>query len=270
MPTSKVLIAFGSNVGDSDAAYERVQLELPKHGLEMLAASTSIRTEPIGGEAEGKESSYLNDAFLAQTRLTPNQTIMELLGIEKQLGRVRDRRWGPRTVDLDLLLFDQRITSEPGLICPHPRMTYRRFVLEPAAEIGADLVHPVSGCTLRQLLDQLNSRHQLVLWIGPWCESLSSLEPISTPLGHTVQRVEPLYYRDTISEFEHVFAICKIESVDEFESLANLARLVVISEGPHLDRRLVDRARRFAGGMLRLEGSMDARREVVSAIDAMS
>lgn len=270
MSFSKVLIAFGSNVGDSEAAYRRVQHELPSHGFEILAASTPLLTEPIGGDAESSTSRYLNAALLVQTTMDPDQAIEELLGIEKKLGRVRDRRWGPRTVDLDLLLFDQLEISKPQLVCPHPRMSYRRFVLEPAAEIAAEFVHPTSGSTVGQLLERLNdSSRPLVLWIGDLGEAEGVQKSVATPLGRQVQWVDASRFLGAPSEFQQAEVICPVETLESFEILQEKARLVVISKPTFSDAGLISRARKFSGGLLVLEESDDSGREVISAIDAM-
>lgn len=267
---SKVLIAFGSNVGDSTAAYEYVQQELPKQGLELLAASTPLQTQAVG--AGESQDPYLNAALLVQTTLSPQEAIQSLLGIEKQLGRVRDRRWGPRTVDLDLLLFDELKIAQSELICPHPRMSFRRFVLAPAAEVGADLIHPVSGCTIGQLLEQLDSRHPLVLWVGDLVGNIRSISDSPTPLGQSIRWGEVSDYRKAPSDFDSGYTICVPTSKDDFDSLAGLARLVVISEAEASLNELVKRASRFSGATLRLDLDLtvETEREVISAIDAMS
>lgn len=269
MSAAKVLIAFGSNVGDSTAAYEHVQKELPKQGLELIAASTPLQTQAVGSESQDP---YLNAALLVETSLSPQETIQRLLRIEKQLGRVRDRRWGPRTVDLDLLLFDDFQISQPELTCPHPRMSYRRFVLEPAAEIAAELVHPVSGCTIGQLLEQLNTRHQLVLWVGALPEDIQSIDQSPTPLGQSIRWMDVADYLESPVRAEAVYAICLTNSKEEFDSLAGKARLVVLAENDARSVDLLEHASRFPGATLRLEfdRKLEAKREVISAIDAMS
>ena len=268
-PTSKVLIAFGSNVGDSATAYEFVQQELPKQGFELLAASSPRRTQPVG--TGDSQDPYLNAALLAQTAHNPQQAIQQLLKIEQQLGRVRDRRWGPRTVDLDLLLFDERIISEPDLVCPHPRMSFRRFVLEPAAEIAAEMIHPISGCTVGQLLKQIDSRRRLVLWVGELVGEVRTLDEKTTPLGQTVQWLDPDQYLESV-ELGSAYVICDVDSLKQFELLEKLACLVVIAASDAVPKDLLTRASQFSGASLRLDldPSIEIKREVISAIDAMS
>lgn len=268
-PTSKVLIAFGSNVGDSVAAYEFVQQELPRQGFELLAASTPRRTKPIG--TDDSQDPYLNAALLTQTTHNPQQAIQHLLKIEQQLGRVRDRRWGPRTVDLDLLLFNDCVIAETELVCPHPRMSFRRFVLEPASEIASAMIHPISGCTIGQLLEQLDSRRRLVLWVGELFGEARTLDESVTPLGQTVQWIDVDSYQK-LAEEGSAYAICRIDSLKQFDSLESLARLVVIASADGLPEGLLKRAARFSGAVLRLDfdPSIEIKREVISAIDAMS
>ncbi len=114
-----------------------------------------LETPPVGGPAG--QMPYLNGAVTLETTLEP-ETLLELLHeIETGLGRRRQERWGPRVIDLDLLLYDQVVRETPTLVLPHPRMSWRRFVLEPAAVVADDMVHPLTGWTVRQHLDHLNS-----------------------------------------------------------------------------------------------------------------
>lgn len=130
-------LALGSNQGDRAAllAQALARLDLVP-GVRVVAASSLYATAPVGPP---DQPDYLNAAAEVRTTLEPRALLAACLGIEAALGRVRDRRWGPRTIDLDLLVFGDRRVAEPGLEIPHPRIRERSFVLQPLAEIAGDL-----------------------------------------------------------------------------------------------------------------------------------
>ncbi len=153
---SHALIGLGSNVGGRRQTLDRaVQMLANSAGVESVRSSTWHETQPIGGPADQTE--YLNGAVLVLTLLSPQQLLARLLEIESALGRQRQERWAPRTLDLDLLLYDNVVLRLSSLQLPHPRMTFRRFVLEPAAEIAGSMVHPTIGWTVSQLYEHLRS-----------------------------------------------------------------------------------------------------------------
>lgn len=136
-------IGLGSNLGDRLAALEAALGALARlEGLDLVAVSAAYETAPVGPVAQGD---YLNAVTQVRTRLKPRALLEALLQIERGHGRERRERWGPRTLDLDLLLWGRVRVAEPGLVVPHPRLTERRFVLEPLLEIAPDLVHPDGG-----------------------------------------------------------------------------------------------------------------------------
>ena len=150
-----VYIGLGSNVGDREAMLRAAleQLEnLPQTALSKV--SSFYETEPLGAT---DQPWYLNAVAQLDTDLTPGQVMWNLQRVERALGRVRSERWGPRSIDLDLLLADQLVIDEPGLSVPHPEMLNRAFVLVPLVEIEPQLVHPVTGETLLQHLARLGS-----------------------------------------------------------------------------------------------------------------
>jgi 2-amino-4-hydroxy-6-hydroxymethyldihydropteridine diphosphokinase len=106
----------------------------------------------------GPQPRYLNAAVVGDTDRTPRELLGVLLAIERERGRDRPFPGAPRTLDLDLILFDHRVIDEPDLVVPHPRFRERRFVLEPLAEVAPDLVDPVTGATVRELLERLDAR----------------------------------------------------------------------------------------------------------------
>ncbi|MBL9124412.1 MAG: 2-amino-4-hydroxy-6-hydroxymethyldihydropteridine diphosphokinase [Planctomycetaceae bacterium] len=163
---ARALLALGSNLGDRAATLRAALGQLgAEAGLKLLRASQFYETAPAGGPAD--QASYLNAAAIVETHLPPAELWARLQQIEQQFGRRRDVRWGPRTLDLDLLLFDELSVSSPQLEIPHPRMAVRRFVLEPAAEIAPDWVHPRTGWTVGRLLDHLESASPYVAITGP-------------------------------------------------------------------------------------------------------
>jgi 2-amino-4-hydroxy-6-hydroxymethyldihydropteridine diphosphokinase len=150
------LIALGSNLGDRQATLEAAVHELsaiPK--TRIIHVSRFHHYAPIGGPADQAE--FLNAAALIKTFLEPSELFDRLLEIEIRLGRERLQRWAPRTLDLDLLLYDDRIDDSRELVLPHPRMSFRRFVLEPAAEVAPKMIVPTIGWSIQQLLDRLDS-----------------------------------------------------------------------------------------------------------------
>lgn len=151
--TELCAIALGSNLGDSRTILESALKTIAKTlGITLKAQSSWYQTAPVGPP----QPDYINGCALVEVQLTPQELLQNLLKIEVQYGRVRQERWGPRTLDLDLLFFDDLILNLPNLQLPHPRITERAFVLVPLAEIAPNWVEPVSGKAIAQLVQRVD------------------------------------------------------------------------------------------------------------------
>jgi 2-amino-4-hydroxy-6-hydroxymethyldihydropteridine diphosphokinase len=147
-------IAFGSNLGDRLAHLDRALTELRRRpGVAVTRVSSVYETAPVGGPAG--QGPYLNAVVEVRASLAAAALLHLLLDVESDLGRVREERDGPRTVDLDLLLYDDVVRDDPELTLPHPRLHQRLFVLQPLAEIAPGLIHPVFKRTIADLLGDL-------------------------------------------------------------------------------------------------------------------
>jgi 2-amino-4-hydroxy-6-hydroxymethyldihydropteridine diphosphokinase len=153
--SSTAIIGLGSNLGDRRATLDGALAALAEApGVRVRSVSAYRETEPVGGPPG--QGGYLNAAAALETTLDPIGLLHVLQAVEARVGRVRTVRWGERTLDLDLLLFDDRIVQTEELTVPHPRLAERRFVLEPMAEVAPDAVEPRSGRTVSELLRELD------------------------------------------------------------------------------------------------------------------
>jgi 2-amino-4-hydroxy-6-hydroxymethyldihydropteridine diphosphokinase len=153
---TRCLVALGSNLGDRAATLDAALADLnATPGVNSVRSSRWHATKPVGSSALAGE--FLNGAAAFETNLEPGELHEALQRIEARHGRQRHERWGNRTLDLDPLLYGDRVVTSPTLTLPHPRMSFRRFVLEPACEIAGDWLHPTIGATLEQLLHQLDA-----------------------------------------------------------------------------------------------------------------
>ena len=152
-PVSRCLIALGSNLGDRLDNVRAGVAGIEAAGIDVVAVSPLYETAPVGGPEN--QGPYLNAALLADTTLSAADVLALLHRLEASRERQRVVHWGPRTLDLDLLVYGDLVADAATLQVPHPRMHERRFVMVPVCDIAPDVVHPRLGRTMRDLLAEL-------------------------------------------------------------------------------------------------------------------
>ena len=166
--SARVAVGLGSNVGDREANLAFGRDELAARGAVTWRAVSSVyETAPVGPVAD--QPPFLNQAGVGETNLAPRALLEVCLAVEWARGRERTLRWGPRTLDLDLLLFGDEVIDEPGLVVPHPEMSRRAFVLIPLAEIAGGWTIPGTGTTVEQLAATVPGREGVLS--QPWRSS---------------------------------------------------------------------------------------------------
>jgi 2-amino-4-hydroxy-6-hydroxymethyldihydropteridine diphosphokinase len=162
MPASQnVYLSLGSNLGDRADFLVRAILALSPAGVRVVRRSAIYETAPVDSPGSGD---FLNMVAQAETELAPQALLAALLGIERSLGRERTVPRGPRTIDIDILLYGSSVVREAGLTIPHPVMAARRFVLLPLAEIAPGLRHPVLRRTIGELLAECPDASAVRAW----------------------------------------------------------------------------------------------------------
>lgn len=149
----QAVVAVGGNLGDVGQTFDRAQeLALENPDVQSVRSAERFRSVAMGADAG---DSFVNSAWVVETTLEPLALLNLLQQIEKELGRTREVRWGPRTLDLDLIFYGDQVIDLPRLVVPHPHCWYRQFVLAPVVSLVPEFVHPVSGLSTKQLLERL-------------------------------------------------------------------------------------------------------------------
>lgn len=179
-----VFIGFGSNVGDRVDFCDRAVtlLSLLPHS-QVTGVSLLYETEPVNDGANPGDGWFLNGVVQLETDVTPRSLLMVLREIERSLGRDEVDRSGPRTIDLDILFYGQRIIDEPGLVVPHPRLHQRRFVLMPLSELDPLFAHPTLQRTVNQMLAEVRDQSEVRLLFPQPSTRYGSRPACSPPPG---------------------------------------------------------------------------------------
>ena len=165
----RAYVAIGANLGDRLTTLRAAVDALAKaENLSVHAISPLYETAPVGGPED--QPSYLNAVIQAETELSAHDLLDFLLSVERENNRTRDVRWGPRTLDLDILFYGDLVTADSRLEVPHPRLHQRRFVLQPLADLAPELTHPVLGKTVAELLAGLpdDDIDDIVVFMDEW------------------------------------------------------------------------------------------------------
>ncbi len=258
------LIAFGSNEGNSTQIFGQAVKRIGEiTEINVLASSRPLQTDPVGGP-DG-QASYLNAAIRIQTSLGAQELHRELVKVENDLGRKRRQRWGSRKIDLDLLLYGRLELETKSLTLPHPRMSFRRFVLQPASEIASDMVHASSGQTIEQLLAALDQPENLVLFVSKL--EFSTAELAAAELVKHEAQIQGLLPAEWRLEI--------VSDQQQLEQKGRLAKLVCFVGQPgHVQRGLgsplIQAAVSFPGPTLRLSEDLEkSKMEIKAAFEAI-
>jgi 2-amino-4-hydroxy-6-hydroxymethyldihydropteridine diphosphokinase len=147
-------IAFGSNIGDSLVLIEKAMLLMEKRGIHIVKKSNIYETKPYGYL---EQPNFTNGAIEIRTLLNCRELLYVLLDIELELGRIREFKWGPRCIDLDIIFFNKEIYNEQELIVPHPDMQNRDFVIKPLMDLCPEYIHPILKKSVKEIFEELKN-----------------------------------------------------------------------------------------------------------------
>jgi len=152
--THTAYIGIGSNLGTPGRnCIEAIEKISTNDDIKIISKSSFYQTAPIGHIEQGW---FVNSVIKVNTQLNPKELLAVLLTIESEMGRIRKEKWGPRLIDLDLLLYGNLILNQEGIILPHPEIQKRKFVLVPLNEVAENLIHPIQKKTIKTLLQELS------------------------------------------------------------------------------------------------------------------
>jgi len=159
----KAFVGIGSNIGDRMGnCLKAISMINDVDGCSVIKRSSFYRTEPIGYK---DQNWFVNCIILVETKFSPYELLMQLQEIEKSMGREKGIKWGPRLIDLDIIMYDNLIMDNGKLTIPHPLMHKRRFVLIPMNEIAPSVIHPVLNKTIKEILNSLSEDGQAVFLV---------------------------------------------------------------------------------------------------------
>lgn len=256
---TQALIAFGANLGDVQACMDEAVGRIADHAeIEVIAVARPLVTTAVSGAGEGSGADaecmpdYLNSVIRVDTAMTADALFQFTRGLEDEMGRQRRQRWGSRTIDLDIVLFGGQIIDDPFLQVPHPRMSFRKFVIGPAAEIAGEMVDPVSGVSINDLAHRLQHSPKTILWIAG-----------------DERAAEALAAESLEGSNQGAWGFRIANNIDVVEAHSTDFRLMIFSGA---QQKFENAALRFAGPWLNVTGFGHAqcRREVRAAIQAMA
>lgn len=154
------IIHLGSNIGDRKANLDQAIQHISRFAGQCIATSKHYETEAWG---ETAQDDFINQAIMIHTEIAPKELLATLLNIEEKMGRVRVKKWGPRSIDIDLIFYDDLVIEEKGLQIPHPRLHLRNFVLIPLLDIAANFEHPIFKKSIEELYIDCRDESEVVL-----------------------------------------------------------------------------------------------------------